>query len=77
MVSNWTPIELSSAMPNDKVPLRIPPILHAYLNDLADLGTYGKGKNGVVRRFIEDGIRRAIEAGVIQKRSVKDFPDGD
>lgn len=61
-------------MANEKIPIRLPPILHAYLEDLADLGTYGKGKIGVARRFVEDGIREAVDKNVIPKRSMKDFP---
>ena len=62
-------------MANEKIPLRLPPILNAYLSDLADLGTYGKGKIGVARRFVEDGIQKALENDVIRKRSLKDFED--
>jgi hypothetical protein len=60
---------------DNKLQLRLPLILHAYLADLADMGTFGKGKNGVAIRFIEDGIQRAIERGAIPKRSAREFED--
>lgn len=47
--------------------------MHAYLEDLAKLATYGKGKSGVMRRFIENGIQQALERQVIIKRSIEDF----
>ena len=62
---------------NNKLPLRPPLILHAYLQELADMGTFGKGKNGVAMRFIEDGIQNAIERGIIGKRSARDFEDAN
>lgn len=52
---------------------RLEPINHAYLEDLARLGAYGKGKSGVIRRFIENGIKEALEKNVIEKRRVEDF----
>lgn len=61
----------------NKLPLRPPLIIHAYLAELADMGTYGKGKNGVALRFIEDGIQNAIDRGVISKRSRQNFADGE
>ncbi|MEA2860497.1 MAG: hypothetical protein QOC72_2536 [Methylobacteriaceae bacterium] len=47
--------------------------MHAYLDDLAKIGAYGKGRSGVMRRFIHEGIQRAIEKQVIGKRSVEEF----
>jgi hypothetical protein len=60
-------------MPSPKADLRLPPIMHAYLEDLAKIGAYGKGKSGVMRRFIENGVRTAIERKVIPTRDVADF----
>jgi hypothetical protein len=40
---------------------------------LARLGAYGKGKSGVMRRFIESGIKEALEKQVIPKRSIEEF----
>ena len=61
------------AMPSRKADLRLPPIMHAYLEDLAKIGAYGKGKSGVMRRFIENGVRAAIERKVILARDIADF----
>jgi predicted DNA-binding protein len=44
-----------------KTPVRLSPIIRAYLDDLAKIGAYGKGRSGVMRRFIENGIKEAIE----------------
>lgn len=56
-----------------KAQCRLEPINHAYLEDLAKVGAYGKGKSGVMRRLIENGIAAALEAGVIATRRVEDF----
>jgi hypothetical protein len=61
---------------NPKVECRLSPINLAYLNDLAKLGPYGSGRSGVMRRFIENGIRAALEAKVITPRDVADFGAG-
>ena len=37
--------------PDNKLPLRPSLMIHAYLADLADWGTFGKGKTGVEPRF--------------------------
>ena len=50
-----------------KAQCRLEPITHAYLEDLARLGAYGKGKSGVMRRFIENEIKEALEKQVIPK----------
>ena len=57
---------------NPKASARLRPIIHAYLDDLAKLGPYGKGKAGVVRFFVEAGIVKALEAGVLVKKDVRD-----
>ena len=66
---------MATEKPDNKLPLRVPLIIHAYLADLADWGTYGKGKQGVTVRFIGDGIKAAIDRGDIDRRSARDFPD--
>jgi len=60
-------------MSSPKAQCRLEPINHAYLKDLAKIGAYGKGKSGVMRRFIENGIRAALEAKVIPPRTVEEF----
>ena len=61
----------------EKTSIRLTPILQAYLDDLAKLGAFGRGRAGVMRRFIENGIRDAIEKKVIAPRNVSDFGESD
>jgi hypothetical protein len=56
-----------------KVYCRLDPINVAYLKDLAKLGAYGRGKSGVMRRFIERGIQSALETRIIAPRSSDEF----
>lgn len=56
--------------------VRLRPVIAEYLKDLAAIGAYGKGKAGVMRRFIENGIAHAIERGVIAKRDAAAFGEG-
>jgi predicted DNA-binding protein len=58
-----------------KTSVRLTAIVQAYLDDLAKLGAYGKGRSGVVRRFIENGIKEAIEKKVIAPRDVSEFDE--
>jgi hypothetical protein len=44
--------------------------MHAYLQDLVDIGAYGSTPSDVARALIEEGIRRAISQGVIEKRRI-------
>lgn len=60
-------------MANPIATVRLRPVIIAYLDELADLGGYGKGRAGVMRRFIENGIVRALERRVIDKKSASDF----
>jgi hypothetical protein len=61
---------------NPKAECRLSQINHAYLSDLARLGPYGKGKAGVMRRFIENGIKEALENKVIAPRDVSEYGEG-
>ncbi len=49
------------------------PIDVAYLDDLAKIGGYGRGRSGVMKRFLQNGIVDALEKGVIAKRSIEEF----
>ena len=63
-----------------KTTVRLSHTVQAYLEDLAKVGAYGKGKAGVMRRFIENGIMAALQGGVINKRDIRDLgesPDED
>lgn len=53
--------------------VRLRPVIVAYLDELARIGGYGKGRSGVMRRFIENGIVRAIERHVIERKDATDF----
>ena len=59
---------------SDKPPsVRLRPIVLAYLDELDRIGGYGKGRAGVIRRFIENGIAEAIQQGVLEKKNANDF----
>jgi hypothetical protein len=58
---------------NPVTPVRLRPILIAYLDELARMGSFGKGRSGVMRRFIEDGITSAIERKLIDRRDAINF----
>jgi hypothetical protein len=58
---------------NKPIPIRLRPIIKAYLRDLAEVGAYGENRSAVMRRFIESGIATALEAGVLDKKNVRDF----
>jgi hypothetical protein len=58
---------------NKPIPVRLRPGLIAYLDELDRLGGYGKGRPGVIRRFVENGIARAIQRKVLDKKSATDF----
>ncbi len=58
---------------NKPIPVRLRPVIVAYLDELDRIGGYGKGRAGVIRRFVENGIARAIQRRVIDKKNAKDF----
>jgi len=58
---------------NPGTSVRLRPVILAYIDELAGLGVYGKGRAGVMRRFIENGIAAAVEKKVIGKKSAADF----
>jgi hypothetical protein len=57
----------------DTIPVRLRPVIRAYLSELVETGTYGRSSADVMRRFIENGIRRALESGVIIRKNIRDF----
>ena len=61
-------------MANPKFEVRLPPIMHAYLKDLAEIG-YGKDKSAVARKFIEIAVMDVVEKGLVDKRNASDLPD--
>jgi hypothetical protein len=58
---------------NQPVQVRLRPVVIAYLDELERIGGYGEGRAGVIRRFIENGIAREIQRGVIQKKNATDL----
>jgi hypothetical protein len=58
---------------NKPVPVRLRPVVLAYLDELDRIGGYGKGRVGVIRRFVENGIAHAIQNKVLDKKSAADF----
>jgi hypothetical protein len=59
-------------MASPVVNVRLPPVIIEYLDELGRIGGYGTGRAGVIRRFVENGIVRAIELKVIEKRVAAD-----
>jgi hypothetical protein len=58
---------------NPVIPVRLRPIIVAYLDELARIGSFGKGRSGVMRRFIEDGITEALTRNLVERRDAFDF----
>jgi hypothetical protein len=58
---------------NPVIPVRLRPVIVAYLDELARIGSFGKGRSGVMRRFIEDGITRQLARKLIEKRDAFDY----
>lgn len=58
---------------NKPVFLRLRPVVLAYLDELDRIGGYGKGRAGIVRRFVENGIARALERRVLDKKNATDL----
>jgi hypothetical protein len=56
-----------------KTSIRLRSVIRAYLGDLAKLGAYGRGRSGVMRRFIEQGIADALEKKIISTRDASEF----
>jgi len=57
------------------IPLRLRPIVVAYIDDLDHIGGFGKGRAGVIRRFVENGIAQEIARNVLQKRDSREIPE--
>lgn len=59
--------------PSKPIPLRLRPVIVAYLDELDRIGGFGKGRAAIIRRFVENGILREIRRGTIEKKSATDF----
>jgi hypothetical protein len=55
--------------------VRLRPIVLAYLDELDRIGGYGKGRAGVICRFVEIGIAEAIQLGVLDKKNADNFTE--
>lgn len=55
-------------MANDPVEVRLPPLMHEYLEDLAAVAAFGSDKTKVARTFIEQGVQKALLDGLLKKR---------
>ncbi len=64
-------------MANTPVQVRLRPIVLAYLDELDRIGGYGKGRVGVIKRFIENGIAREIRRNVLEKKNAKDLGESE
>ena len=58
---------------NPRVEFRLHRMNHAYLADLLNDGTYGGTKTEIARRFVEEGIRKALNEGRIAKRDIGEY----
>jgi hypothetical protein len=55
-------------MANPKAETRLDPIMHLYLEDVVELGAYGKDKAAVIRGFVERAVQDLLEKKIIQPR---------
>lgn len=60
-------------MASKPIPIRLRPIVVAYIDELDRLGGFGEGRSGVIRRFIENGIAREIKRGILAPKNADDF----
>ena len=60
---------------NPKAEFRLPRMLRDYVDDLVKERIYGDNKSEVMRRFIDEGIRQALNDGRIAKRNPADYED--
>ena len=54
------------------VDLSSPPLMLLYLDDVAEMQTYGTNRNEVARNFILNEINRLIENGRLKERASDD-----
>ena len=60
-------------MASKSIPVRLRPVIIAYLDELDRIGGYGSGRAGIIRRFVENAILREIRRGAIQKKNAADL----
>jgi len=49
----------------DRIALSVSPRMRRYFKQLIAIGLYGNDRTAVATRFVEEGIRRALEHGLI------------
>jgi hypothetical protein len=68
-----TPTTRKKPKGNPRVDIRLHPLNHAYLDDILKDGSFGGTRSEIVRRFVEEGIRRARSEVGIPKRDIADY----
>jgi hypothetical protein len=58
---------------NKPIPVRLRPVVHAYLAELDRIGGFGEGKSAIIRRFVENGIAAAIRDKILDKKNASDL----
>jgi hypothetical protein len=53
----------------ERISLSPSPAITRYIKQLIASGLYGSDKTTVATRFVEEGIRRALERGVIHRET--------
>jgi hypothetical protein len=56
-------------MEAERLNVRLPYMLHAYLGDLSDLGLHGDTRSDVVRTLLALEVERLIKEGFLKLRS--------
>jgi len=61
-------------MPDDRDRISLSPSsqMMRYIKQLVAVGVYGNDKTTVATRFLDEGVRRALESGVIHKETADD-----
>lgn len=53
----------------DRISITVRPAMGRYIKQLLRLDLYGKDETAIATRFVEEGIRRALECGIIHPES--------
>jgi hypothetical protein len=55
------------------VSITLEPIIEDYIDELVRLGLYGATIGEVVKGFVRDGLVRALEYKMIERRTTRDY----
>ena len=47
----------------------------AYIDELSRIGGYGKGRSGVIKRFVENGIARELRRNILKQNNADDMAE--